>query len=196
MSLPATALVLFLIMNPVGNIAGFSSVIEELKPKRQRLIIIREMIIALALIIGFNFLGEMIFQAFSISETTVHISSGVIMFLVALKILFPGEQHRHPRPPKGEPFLVPLAIPMLAGPALLATVMLFAHTESKIWLMLTAIGIAWAATFAILMNALFLNNLFGKNFLTAGEKLVGLLLVLLGIQRFLEGIKLFMISLS
>ncbi len=192
MSLLTLSAVLFLIMDPLGHIKASIACLEGLSPQRQRSILYRELFIALGVIVLFNFIGEFIFALLQISEVTVYLSSGIILFLSSIKILFPKNgvypedfegQHK-----KQEPFLVPLAIPMIAGPALLATVMLYAESLDSISLMLMAIGISWSLTAAILLAAKPLVSLLGTSGITACEKLMGMVLVLLAVQRFLEGI--------
>lgn len=191
MTLFSIALVLFLIMDPIGNISSYLSLVNGLPKKRRMWIVVREMLIALAFMILFNYIGEFLFILLGISETAVRLSSGVILFLVAIKILFPSQDSIRANLPKGEPFIIPLAVPLIAGPSLLATIMLFAHLESSQPLMLAAIFIAWLSAAAVLFFAEPLERVLGKNGLTACEKLMGMVLVLLATQRFLEGIVLF-----
>lgn len=191
MSIFNIALVLFLIMDPIGNIASYQSLVKELDPKRQHRIILREMLIALAVMIGFNYLGEYIFDLLELSETTVRLSSGIILFLIAIKILFTAPDSPRANLPQGEPFVFPLAVPLIAGPALLATIMLYAHLEPYQSVMLGAILIAWLASVIILYFSPIIKRVLGQNGLMALERLLGMVLVLIAVQRFLEGIFLF-----
>jgi len=181
-------LVLFLIMDPLGNIQAFLFHTGRLSLARRRAVVLREMCIALAAAIVCSLIGKRIFSVLEISSTTVYFASGVILFLVALKILFPKPQQGERKPPEQEPFLVPLAIPLISGPALLATVMLYADTEPSPWTMLAAICIAWLLAIIILLNAARVLRVLTTNGLTACEKLMGMVLVLLAVQRFLEGV--------
>jgi multiple antibiotic resistance protein len=191
MSIFNVALVLFLIMDPIGNIASYQSLVKELNPKRQNWIVFREMLIALAVMIGFNYLGEYIFNVLELSETTVRLSSGVILFLIAIKILFTAPDSPRANLPKGEPFVFPLAIPLTAGPALMATIMLYAHLEPYQSVMLIAILVAWFLSALILFFSRPIKRLLGQNGLMAIERLIGMVLVLMAVQRFLEGVLLF-----
>jgi multiple antibiotic resistance protein len=194
MSLASIALVLFLIMDPVGNIPPFLSMTSELNPKRQKLIVLREMAIALAAMIFFNYLGEFLFYYLDISDTSVSITSGIILFLIAIKILFPSPDSLRANVPKGEPFIFPLAIPLIAGPALLATIMLYAHLEPLQSVMIFAILIAWLSSMLILFFAGPIKQALTHNGLIACERLIGMVLVLISVQRLLEGILLFIAS--
>jgi multiple antibiotic resistance protein len=183
------ALTLFFIMDPLGNLKSFIHYLEGLHPKRQKQIIIREMLIALVTMIAFDFLGDYFFSLLEISRITAYLCSGLILFLVAIKILFPKSETDDDKP-RGEPFLVPLAIPMIAGPAVLATIMLYAVTEAEPWVTLVAICIAWVASCVILLLARPLLKLVGAAGLTVFERLMGMVLVLMAVQRILQGIML------
>ena len=191
MSLFSITVTLFFIMDPVGNLSSYLSLVKDLDAKRQKWIIVREMLIALAAMIGFNYLGEYIFNLLDLSETTVRLSSGVILFLIAIKILFTAHDSPRANLPKGEPFVFPLAIPLIAGPALLATIMLYAHLEPYQSVMIIAILIAWLLSIATFFFAGPIKRLLGNNGLMACERLIGMVLVLIAVQRFLEGILLF-----
>jgi multiple antibiotic resistance protein len=191
MSLFTVAIVLFLIMDPIGNIGSFLKVMEGIPPKKQRWVVLREMLIALGIMVAFNYIGEVIFDLLQLSETTVRLSSGIILFLIALQILFPTINSLRSNLPIGKPFVIPLAVPLIAGPSLVATIMLYAHLESSQAIMLEAIFCAWLGASLVLIFSEFLSKTLGKNGLLALEKLMGMILILLAIQRFLDGIRLF-----
>jgi multiple antibiotic resistance protein len=138
----------------------------------------------------FSFLGEWLINLLSLSMVTVYITSGVILFLTAIKILF-SQEERFPAKHGEEPFLVPLAIPIIAGPALLATIMLFSSTEEAVSTMFTAILFAWGITSALLLNSRLVVKVLGPSGLIACERLMGMVLVLISIQRMAAGALLF-----
>ncbi len=187
----SVTVLLYLIMDPVGNISSFLKLINLVPPERQQWVTIREMLIALVAMLAFYFFGEFLFSVLEISEPTVRVASGVILFLVAIKILFSSKTSLRANLPNEEPFLVPLAIPLIAGPALLATIMLFSHIVTEPIVMLGAILAAWAAAVVTLFLSKPLMKALGRNGLLACERLMGMILVMLAIQRFLEGIKQF-----
>lgn len=191
MSLFNLTVILFLIMDPVGNISSFLNLLKDYPQDIRRKIIIREMLIALAAMIAFNVLGEYIFNVLQISETALKLASGAILFLVAIKILFPSTDSLRANLPAGEPFITPLAIPLIAGPSLLATIMLFARLEPSQPVMLSAIFIAWLLASIILLSGKTLQKIIGTNGLMACERLMGMVLVMLAIQRFAEGLQQF-----
>lgn len=189
LSLLNIALTLFLIMDPIGNIQSFLNLMKDTDPARRKKVILREMLIALAAMVLFNYIGEFLFNFLEISETAVRLSSGVILFLVAIRILFSSSSNIRANLPTGEPFIIPLAVPLIAGPSLLATIMLYAHMDTCEPLMLVAIILAWIAAFVVLVLAPHLNRFLGKNGLGALERLMGMVLVMLAIQRFMEGVE-------
>lgn len=180
--------ILFLIMDPIGNISSFLQMVKGLPHKRVRWIVFREMLIALGFMLFFNFLGEFIFVVLQLDNPTVQLASAIVLFLTAIKILFPASNSLRSNLPVGEPFVIPLAVPLIAGPSLLATIMLLAHIETSLSLMLYAILIAWAVALLILLMAPQIQRYLGMNGLMAGERLTGMLLVMLAIQRGMEGI--------
>lgn len=194
MSLLSIAFILFLIMDPIGNVSSYLNLVQGLPAKKQRWIITREMFIALFAMLLFNFIGEWLFEVLKISPLTVRISSGAILFLVAIKILFPSIDSPRANLPEGEPFITPIAIPLIAGPSLLATIMLFAHSEVSQITMISAILIAWIAAVIVLELSPFLQKYMGKNGLLACERLMGMILVMLAIQRFSEGVHEFILK--
>lgn len=191
MTFISLSLILYFIMDPVGNIASFLSQTEKFTPSKQRAIIFREMFFALALMLIVNVIGEYLFSILSISEVTVRLSSGVILFIAAFQILFPGLNSLRRNLPDCEPFLTPLAIPLIAGPSVLATIMLFAHTEESFFIMVAAICLSWVFALVTLLLGKKLQDLIGNNGLSALERLMGMILILLAIQRFMSGILLF-----
>lgn len=193
MPLFTLTIILFLTMDPFGNIATYLKLLELIPPSRKRWYVVREMGIALFVMVIFHFLSDFLFWFLQISEVNVRLTSGLILFLFAIKILFSSPTSpRKQLPPSGEePFIIPLAIPLIAGPALLATILLFSRLEPRTGLMLLAIFIAWLASVIVLALGPLLNRLLGKNGLLAFEKLMGMVLILLAIQRLLDGIRAF-----
>lgn len=194
MTLFGLSLTLFLLMDSFGNVPIFLSILKKIKPKRQRAIIFRELILALIIIIAFFFIGNYLLALLSISQEAVNISGGVILFIIGLKLTFPKKNGDNEPEGTQEPFLVPLAVPLVAGPATLAYVMLQSHQKTPSWLVLGAIFIAWAATTIILLAAPSLKRVLGERGLAACERFTGLILIMLSIQMFLDGLKPFFAS--
>ncbi|WP_455818353.1 YhgN family NAAT transporter [Pseudomonas cerasi] len=191
--IPATILLL-LIMDPLGNLPIFMSVLKHLEPKRRRRVLIREMLIALLIMLLFLFAGEKILAFLNLRTETVSISGGIILFLIAIKMIFPSQENSSTGLSAGEePFLVPLAIPLVAGPSLLATLMLLSHQyPNNMGHLVGALLIAWGLTVLILLlSGLFL-RLLGDKGVNALERLMGLILIMLATQMFLDGIRVYL----
>lgn len=182
------ALSMFFLMDSIGNVPIFISLLKKLPPKRQRIIILRELIIALGIMLVFYFIGNYFLSALGISDQSLRISGGIILFLISLKMIFPSKQDTKDGTTQAEPFIVPLAIPLIAGPAILAAVMIYSGQDLPAIYTLSAIGIAWIFTTLILVAAPFLQKILGEKGLIALERLMGLILILIAIQMFLDGI--------
>ncbi|AXU97293.1 YhgN family NAAT transporter [Erwinia persicina] len=187
----SATILLLLIMDPLGNLPIFMSVLKHLEPKRRRVVLMREMLIALFIMLLFLFAGEKILAFLNLRTETVSISGGIILFLIAIKMIFPSQESSSTGLSAGEePFLVPLAIPLVAGPSLLATLMLLSHQyPSNMGHLVGALLIAWGLTVVILLlSGLFL-RLLGDKGVNALERLMGLILIMLATQMFLDGIR-------
>lgn len=185
---------LFLIMDPLGNLPIFMSVLKHTEPKRRRAIMIRELLIALVVMLVFLFAGEKILSFLNLRAETVSISGGIILFLIAIKMIFPGNEGNASGLPAGEePFIVPLAIPLVAGPSLLATLMLLSHQyPNQMGHLVAALMIAWGGTVIILLQSTLFLRLLGEKGVNALERLMGLVLVMIATQMFLDGIRAWM----
>ncbi|MCS3432826.1 YhgN family NAAT transporter [Klebsiella sp. BIGb0407] len=185
---------LFLIMDPLGNLPIFMSVLKHTEPKRRRAIMIRELLIALTVMLIFLFAGEKILSFLNLRAETVSISGGIILFLIAIKMIFPGNEGNASGLPAGEePFIVPLAIPLVAGPSLLATLMLLSHQyPNQMGHLVIALMLAWGGTVIILLQSSLFLRLLGEKGVNALERLMGLVLVMIATQMFLDGIRAWM----
>ncbi|WP_343192050.1 YhgN family NAAT transporter [Buchnera aphidicola (Formosaphis micheliae)] len=187
----SATILLILIMDPLGNLPIFMSVLKRITPHRRKKILIREMIIALLIMLIFLFLGETVLASLNLRTETVSISGGIILFLIAIKMIFPKEKiNEKIILLKEEPFLVPLAVPLVAGPSSLATLILLTHEYPNKHLYLTgALIIAWAITVTILLSSEIFLRLFSPKGIDALERLMGLILIMLSTQMFLDGIQ-------
>lgn len=188
MTLISAALLLFLVMDPLGNIPLFLTALKGVAPERRLKVIIRELFIALLVMIIFLFSGQAFLSALHISEPALTATGGVILFLIALKMIFPQESNAHNNIIE-EPFIVPLAIPYIAGPSALATLLLIMNGEPQRWPeWLAAVFIAWFASGLILMCAGPLAKVLRNRGLIAIERLMGMILVAIAIQMLMNGI--------
>ena len=188
-SIAAAAVLLFLILDPLGNVPVFLSLLKPLPPARRRIVLARELIIALGVLFLFLFAGRHILDFNSLRQESVSIAGGVILFLIGLKMIFPAPEGIFGDTPEGEPFIVPMAVPLVAGPSGMAAVMLMGSKDPDRMLDWSlALLIAWAATAAILFSATRLYKLLGPRALTALERLMGMVLVAISVQMTLDGI--------
>lgn len=186
----SAAILLFLILDPLGNIPIFLSVLKGVAPERRNRVLARELLIALAVLMLFLHGGRYVLELMHIRQESVSIAGGIVLFLIGIRMIFPTPEGIFGDSMEGEPFIVPLAIPCVAGPSGMATVMLMSNSEpDKMTEWSLALVIAWLATAAILFGSTYLYRLLGMRVLTAIERLMGMLLVALSVQMFLDGIK-------
>lgn len=192
-SFTSTLIVLLLVMDPVGNIPVFVSLLRNVPPARRRLIIVRECAIAFSLLLFFVFFGRSILDLFGLSDSSLNIAGGVILFLIALRLIF-----QHPEGAFGadsiesEPFIVPLAIPSIAGPSAIATIVLVvsrAPERLSDWIL--ALSIASAITLALLLAAERIARMVGRRGLAALDRMMGLVLTAIAVEMLLKGIESF-----
>ena len=182
------AITLLILMDPIGNVPLYASILKELPTKRQFIIICRELTIALVCILIFAFFGKNFLTALHVCQASVQISGGLILFLIAILMIFPIKQLSFTGSKnQKEPFIVPLAIPLVAGPAVLAAVTVQANIETKSSVII-AVCIAWFFTGVILISSPFLKKILKSQGLAACEKLMGLVLTIISVQMFLDGI--------
>ncbi len=188
MSLLSAAVLLFFVMDPLGNVPLFLSALRQVDPSRYRLVIVRELLIALVILIVFLFAGRYVLDLLHVSPAALTAGGGVILLLIALRMIFPSSERSLREDVEGEPFVVPLAVPYTAGPSMLATELLFMSREPERWpVWLGAVILAWLASAVILYFAGNLRKLLGDRGLTAVERLMGMLLVVVAVEMLMRG---------
>ena len=195
MEMVSAALLLFLIMDPLGNIPVFLSLLKPLPKHRQRIVLIRELLIAFFVLLAFLWGGKYVLEAMHLRQESVSIAGGIILFLIGLKMIFPSPEGMFGDGEVGEPFIVPMAIPLVAGPSGMAAVMLFGSQDPGRmgdWTM--ALAIAWFGTAVILFSSTYLYKILGTRVLVALERLMGMLLVAISVQMLMDGIQAYLNS--
>jgi multiple antibiotic resistance protein len=189
MEIISAATLLFLVMDPLGNIPIFLSVLEDVAPERRTRVLLRELLLAFLVLVIFLFFGQYLLGFLQLSEHSIRIAGGIIMFLIALKMVFPVKRMAHAAEDmQGEPLLVPLAIPLVAGPSAMAVVMLMAtNNPERMTDWLLALFAAWLLSSLILVSANGLKRFLGHRGLIAMERLMGMLLIAVAVQMLLEG---------
>lgn len=191
MTVFSAATLLFLVMDPFGNIPIFLSILEPYSAARRLRIIVRELLVALAVLLLFLFAGQFILDALHISGASLTAAGGVILFLIALRMIFPraGGVMEHGGD-DGEPLVVPLAIPLIAGPSAMASVMFIMSSDpSRAGVWAVAVVLAWLLTATVLVLAVRFSRLLGRRGLTAIQRLMGMILTAIAINMMLTGIR-------
>lgn len=173
----------------MGHINGYLALVASLDKSKKKHIIIREMIIALLIMVFFNYVGDFLLRALEVNEQTVFLAGGLILFLIAIRMIFPKTKGESQEEEVIEPFIFPIATPMIAGPSVLTTIMLYAYEENMTHMVLLAILIAWGFSITILIYAEQIREVIGKRTLMAIERLMGLLLTMMAVEMVLNGIK-------
>lgn len=176
-------------MDPLGNIPLFMTALKKVDADRQRVVVIRELLIALVVLVAFLFLGQYVLKILQLSETALTTAGGIILLIIAIRMIFPSRDRGVANDDLGEPFIVPLAIPAVSGPSAMATAMLLMSREPARWPdWLLAVFIAWTVTALILFFAGYVARFLGEKGLIAIERLMGMLLVAVAVQMLLTGI--------
>jgi multiple antibiotic resistance protein len=189
MTILSAALLLFLVIDPLGNIPMFMTTLKKVDEKRQQFVVVRELLFALIILISFLFLGQYLLQLLHLSETALTTAGGIILLIIAIKMIFPARDKSLQEDVEGEPFIVPLAIPYVAGPSAMATSLLMMSREPERWLdWLFAVLIAWFVSAIIIYFSSYFARFLGEKGLIAIERLMGMLLITVAVQMLLTGI--------
>jgi len=186
---------LVLVTDPLGNIPLFVGLLRQVDPARRQRIIVREVLFAFGILVFFELFGQRVLKVMHLTDTSLGIAGGVILFLIALKMVFPQPGGRVDHPIHGEPFLVPLAIPFIAGPSAIATVLLLVSRDPhRLWEWLGALSVAMAISAVVLGFAEKIADFLGEQVTMAFERLMGLILTAIAIQMLLAGIQGFVLQ--
>jgi MarC family membrane protein len=190
MTIFSAAILLFFVMDPIGNIPLFLAALGPVEPERRARVVGRELFIAYGLLVGFLLAGRPLLATLHISEPALTMAGGIVLFLIAIRMTFPAAHGPLGERVEGEPFVVPLAIPYVAGPSALATVLLLTSREpERLGEWFAAVTLAWLASATILLLSQPLARLLGEKGITAIERLMGMVLVASAVQMFLDGVR-------
>jgi small neutral amino acid transporter SnatA (MarC family) len=188
----SATILLILVIDPFGNVPLVVSALKNVAPARRARIVVRECVAAYVILLVFMMGGRTFLQWLHLSEESLTIAGGIILFLIAIRMVFPRPEGIFGDPPGAEPFLVPLAIPSIAGPSALATVMLMASRDpGKIGSWVVALTVAMVATMVVLALADRLQRWLGERAVLAFERLMGLVLTALAVEMLLAGVRTF-----
>ncbi len=192
----SATVLLILITDPIGNIPIFANALRNVAPERRPRVILREILIAFVLLLTFMFVGERFLQLMGLSELSLRIGGGVILFLIALRMVFPPAATDETEP-EGEPLIVPLAVPMIAGPSALATVLLLVSQQPEKRLeWIAALCVTMLVSAVVLLGAERVQRMVGSRVVHALERLMGLVLVSVAIEMMLGGVQAFVLRLQ
>jgi multiple antibiotic resistance protein len=195
MTIFSAALILFFVMDPLGNIPVFLSVLDRVPAQRRTRVLVRELSLALLILIFFLFIGKPFLGFLELEVESIRVAGGIVLFLIALRMIFPPRGGLVGETPDGEPLVFPLAVPLVAGPSALATLLLLVKSEpQRMTEWLIALGAAWLVTAVILTLSPLLLKVVGRRGLVAMERLMGMLLVMLSVQLTLQGIREFLVK--
>jgi len=194
MNIYSAAVTLYLVMDPLGNIPIFLALLKHVDAQRRTRIILRESLIAFAVLTLFLFCGKTILHGLKISDEALSIAGGIILFLIAIKMLFPSPtRYTADETLAEEPFIVPMAIPFIAGPSAMTTVILFAsQLPNQMGRLFMAVALASLASILTLLAATPLQKLLGPKVIAALERLMGMILTTIAVQMFLTGWAMYM----
>lgn len=192
----SAAVTLFLVMDPLGNVPLFHAILGDMEPRRRTRVIARELLIALLILLTFLLLGNTLMTFLGLSQSSLNIAGGVLLFIISLRMIFPPQQSSDEDKVVDDPFIVPLAVPLTAGPSTIAVLLLLSSNQPERLLdWSVALFLAWFGATVILLFSPQLLALIGKRGSRAMERLMGMILVILSTQMLLNGIRDFVQSL-
>ncbi|MCG7979759.1 MAG: YhgN family NAAT transporter [Candidatus Thiodiazotropha endolucinida] len=192
----SVAVTLFLIMDPLGNVPVFNAVLSKLDRSRRTKVVARELIIALFVLLGTLFVGDILLAFLGLTQPSLHIAGGVLLFIISLRMIFPSRPDHGDEAMDEEPFIVPLAVPLIAGPSTIAVLLLLSSSQpGRIMEWVVALFLAWLGTTILLLGSSKLLDVIGTRGSLALERLMGMILVILATQMLLDGIRDFVATL-
>lgn len=181
----------FLVANPVGNSPTILALLKDYSFDRQKKIMLREAIISLLIALFFQFFGEIFLNLLNVSHYALTLTGGLILFILALQMIFHAPETTIDGQIKREPFIVPIATPLISGPGLMTVIMVNSRNELNDIKISGAILIAWIGVISVLVAAPYLQKVIGKRGMAAMEQVMGLILGLISMQMIVNGLKLF-----
>lgn len=191
-SFASAVVILLLVMDPLGNVPMLVTLLKNIEPRRRAAIVVRECLIAYGVLLVFIVFGERLLSLLGLSGTSLNIAGGVILFLIALRMIFKHPEGVFGEIAGGEPFIVPIAIPFIAGPTAMATVVLMAsRSPERMTDWILALSAAITTTLIVLIFAERIGTWIGERGILALERLMGLLLTAIATEMLLRGIETF-----
>ncbi len=185
---------LTLVMDPLGNMPPFVTALKGVPEARRRAVVTRELFIALGIMVFFLFFGKSLMTFLALDIVSLSVGGGIVLFLIAIQMIFPNPHSSFAEGPGGEPFIVPLAIPLVAGPSTLTTILIFSMKDGGGWAgTLAVVIVSWLINVAVLAGLSDrISRFMGARGLLAMEKLMGMILVTISVQMIMTGLKKFL----
>ena len=186
----SAVILLLLVLDPLGSLPVFIPIMRDVPPERRTRVAVREVLIAFAVLLAFMFFGDAFLRVMRLSERSLEVAGGVILLMVAIRMIFSHEDGVYGTPEGKEPFIFPLAVPLLAGPSAMATVLLLASRQpDRMLSWVGALACAMAVSGAVLLACERIRRLLGDSVVSALEKLMGLVLTAIAVEMILAGLK-------
>jgi multiple antibiotic resistance protein len=193
----SVAVTLFLIMDPLGNVPVFNAVLSKLDQTHRTKVVARELVIAFFILLGFLFVGEALLGFLGLTQPSLNIAGGLLLFIISLRMIFPSRPDHGDEAVDEDPFIVPLAVPLIAGPSTIAVLLLLNSSQpGRIVEWVVALFMAWLGTTILLLGSQQLLSVIGTRGSLALERLMGMILVILATQMLLDGIRDFIATLQ
>ncbi|CAN5771873.1 MarC family protein [soil metagenome] len=188
-------ILLLLVLDPLGSLAIFIPIMRTVPPERRRWVAVREVSIAFGVLFAFMFFGEAFLRVMRLSERSLEVAGGVILLMVAIRMIFSHDGGVYGMPEGKEPMIFPLAVPLLAGPSAMATVLLLASRQpDRLMSWVGALSCAMAVSGIVLLLCDRIRRLLGDSVVSAIEKLMGLVLTAIAVEMILAGLKRYFMS--
>ena len=189
MDIVQAAITFLIILDPLGNLPIFASILRHIEPARRRRVLLRELVVALVIMLLFLYSGDSLLQFLNLRQEAVSIAGGIVLFVIAMRMIFPQPGGVTGIAAGEEPFIVPMAVPLMAGPSILASLILIANQAPERMLDWTlALVLAWLVSAAVLMFYSQFHRVLGDRGLKAVERLMGMILIMIAVQMFLDGL--------
>lgn len=193
MTLLSAAATLLLILDPFGNLPLFNAILGRVPPERRRAVLVREITIAYVILMFFLFVGTPLLRVLGLQQSSLSLAGGILLFLIAIGMVFPRRGVHAQDEEDDEPFIVPLATPLIAGPSGIAFILLLVSREpARLWEWAAAVTAASAVSAGILIGGERVVRLLGRRGMRAVERLMGMLLILIAVQMVMNGLSLYL----
>ncbi|MFZ7090405.1 MarC family protein [Primorskyibacter sp. 2E233] len=189
---------LFVVIDPVGLTPMFIALTTGTDARHRRSVALRSCLIAFTLLTLFAFFGEAVLGFIGISMPAFRIAGGILLFLTALDMLFERRTKRREDQTETEDFpdpsVFPIAIPLIAGPGSIASIILLTGQADGALAMASVLGVMAAVlviVLALFLSAGLIERALGKTGITVVTRLLGMLLAALSVQFVLDGLRAF-----